>query len=139
MNVLLFCPTRDATRERILRALASVGSDMKVESFFSLETLVARLHAPGPPVCFIVLQVPTQLHLLEIDKFREHFLKIRVVIILPDESRELIAPLGAVHPCLITHVGSGFTELMEIAIELADSENKAVQKNLGTKLHLSQV
>ena len=94
--------------------------DMRLELFTDFEELVTGLQRPEVNPAAVVLVIGSRTELDEFLPLRPTLENTRVLLVLPDQSRETLTLAEQLHPYYIKPPGDDFVELVYILDELLE-------------------
>jgi hypothetical protein len=111
MNVIFYANQSSPQRERLQRVIDILVPRERIESYLSIKSLEKRLHQHISEPMVFVLQVSRMQELLQLLQLRDCLIDRKLILILPDEDREIISRCHALRPRFITYIESDFIDV----------------------------
>ncbi|MBN2419276.1 MAG: hypothetical protein JXL81_07815 [Deltaproteobacteria bacterium] len=111
MSLLYYRPPQNTAAERLQFIIETEVPDQKIEIFYSIEGFSDRLSQSSRGNCTAII-LAANIHDLEhLVKLKNLLKDIRIILILPDRSEEVVSMGYKLHPRFLSYVDSEFNEV----------------------------
>jgi hypothetical protein len=111
MCVLYYRPSHDIVAERLQLIIESELPDQSLEVFYSIEGLSERLSQSARGNCAAIILAEDIADLKKLFALRSLLRDIRIILILPDRSKEAISMGYKLHPRFLSYSDGEFREV----------------------------
>ena len=118
--VLYYSEEAEHRGRKLQEVLNNDLPEVRLELFTDFEELVTGLQRPEVNPAAVVLVIGSRTELDEFLALRPTLQKTRVLLVVPDQSRETLALAEQLHPYYIKPPGDDFVELVYIVDELLE-------------------
>ncbi|MEI6608316.1 MAG: hypothetical protein WCO53_01055 [Deltaproteobacteria bacterium] len=114
MNIIYYCPVRDAICRKIKRIIEVMVSLKKFETLSSMKIMEDHLRSSLSDDFVIILQVGSFAELQNIIALKELLIDHRIILILPDDDPGTTVLAHTLRPRLITYRDSDFLDVASV-------------------------
>jgi hypothetical protein len=115
MCVLYYRPSENIIAERLQFIMESELPDQRIEVFYSIEGLTERLSQSARGDCAAIIMAEDIIALKKLFALRSLLRDIRIILILPDRSKEAVSMGYKLHPRFLSYSDG---EVGEVAVVL---------------------
>jgi hypothetical protein len=134
MSILLYTNSNDpAVNDRLLRVIESRVSCNLMELFQSIESLTERVRRLPRKIAVAVLLAQNNAQLSELIALKDFLEDVPIILILPDQDKEIISQATRLFPSFISSLDSDLDlvgEVLERMLRLKDMQ-KLEEKGLN--------
>jgi len=111
MKLLFYAPVLDRDGKRLLKNIKKITLKYDLEIFGTLEELKLRLHQPIGEKAIAVLLTASEEELRNIQTMRDAILEIHTILVVPDQTKNIIQLAHRLHPRFLTYKNNDFQQL----------------------------
>jgi hypothetical protein len=119
MSVIYFNSVNNDFSERLQKVLEETVSERKIERCHSMERFTGMLCRSNRGQTIVILLITAITEFYEIFSIRALLKDIRVILILPDRTSEVVSAGYKVHPRYISFIDSDLSELAGVLKKMA--------------------
>ena len=132
MSLLFYRPAQNKIAEKLQFKIESEIPDHQLEIFYSIEGLSERLSHSMRGNCTAVILTENKNDLKDLFPLKNLLKDIRIILILPDRSDEVISMGYKLHPRFLSYMDSEFSD---VAIVLKKMVELMEEKVCSTKVN----
>jgi hypothetical protein len=121
MELFLYAPASEGTRERVVRRLESVLPRNSLQVCSTIGNLCQNLRMPKQDLTIAVLVPASRGDLLELRTIRPMFRDVKILLVLPDTEEETIAMAHRFRPRYVTYVNHNLSELGAVVTKMCEN------------------
>ncbi len=114
MKVILYAKEGHETGERLHNAIERLAPKAQVETYSTIETLLARLHQNPPNITVVVLLAADRKDLVELLSISNSLNDIRIILVLPDGDNEIVSLGHKLYPRFVSYMDSNFEDVAAV-------------------------
>ncbi|HSA95378.1 MAG TPA: hypothetical protein VLJ16_04970 [Acidobacteriota bacterium] len=122
MNVLFFMARPGAGGEELLRSIAPIVPEVRVEAVFDLRGFSERLRRPRDAASVSLIWGPSREDLRNILSLKDLLKPGRTLLVLADQDAETVALAHSLLPAFIAYIDEGGEEILSVLKKLARTE-----------------
>ncbi|MGD9157153.1 MAG: hypothetical protein PVG39_01980 [Desulfobacteraceae bacterium] len=137
MSLLYYRPSQNIAAEKLQFVIESEMPDQQLEIFYSIEGLSARLSQSARGNCTAVILAENITDLENLFNLKTLLKDIRIILILPDRSEEVISMGYKLHPRFLSYVDSEFSDVAVVLKKMIKlmEENISIGNTISPKLN----
>ena len=129
MSLLYYRPPQNSAAEKLQFIIESEIPDQQLEIFHSIEGFTRRLSQSARGNCTAVILAEDITDLQNLFTLKKLLKDIRIILILPDRTEEMISIGYKLHPRFLSYMDSEFSEVAIVLKKMI----KLVGENLSNK------
>lgn len=133
MSLLYFRPPQNTVAEKLQFVIESEIPDQQLEIFYSIEGLSERLSQSARGNCTAVILVENITDLENLFTLKTLLKDIRIILILPNRSEEVISMGYKLHPRFLSYMDSELGEVVGVLKRTI----KLMEENINTNIALN--
>ena len=114
MSLLYYRPPQNMAAEKLQFIIESEIPDQQLEIFYSINGLSERLSQSMRGNCTAVILAESMTDLQNLFTLKSLLKDIRIILVLPDRSEEMISMGYKLHPRFLSYIDSEFSEVAVI-------------------------
>jgi hypothetical protein len=122
MKVLYYGTMNHNDGKRLQTAIESIVPIENTEIYRKIEELDRRLRLPTCDITISVFFTKSKAELFDLVLLKESLLKLRIILILPDEDKETINMGHTLFPRFITYIDSDFKDVKAVLRKMIQQE-----------------
>ena len=114
MGVLFYAGRHKAIAKRLSAIIELQVSGGDIETYRTVEDLSQRLHQPLDNVDICILLLYTKRELARVLSMQKLVEDLRIIVVLPDDTKETLSAALKLYPRFISYVDSDFKDIDEV-------------------------
>lgn len=114
MSLIFFQPSENGMGDRLRKILETVVPKDRIEMHRTMDDLCERLQKPICHAKVAVLVAATKKDMGRLLHLRDLLAELKLVLVLPDDSAEMVAEAHALSPRYITWADSDFSDIASV-------------------------
>ena len=137
MSLLYYRPSQNIVAEKLQFVLESEIPNQQLEIFYSIEGLSDRLSQSVRGNCTAVILVENISDLENLFTLKNLLKDIRIILILPDRTEEVISMGYKLHPRFLSYMDSELSEVVDVLKKMIKlmEENININQTLNPRLN----
>jgi hypothetical protein len=137
MSLIYYRPSQNIVAERLQFIIESEIPNQHLETFYSIEGLSERLSQSSRGNCAAIILAEDITDLEKLFALRNLLMDIRIILILPDRSEEVVSMGYKLRPRFLSYSDGEFTEVAVVLKKMITlmEGNPDISKNINRNLH----